>query len=49
MESLENWFEDFVDGKLINGEAVVGLDPIFYETINTTNRFHVFLTPKGDC
>jgi hypothetical protein len=49
MESPENWFEDFGNGKLINGEAVVRLDPIFYETINTQNGYHVFLTPKGDC
>ena len=49
MESAENWFEDFGGAKLINGQAVVQLDPIFAETVNTESEYHVFLTPRGDC
>jgi hypothetical protein len=49
VESAENWFEDFGSAELIHGRAIVKLDPIFAETVNTTDRYHVFLTPKGDC
>lgn len=49
MESPENWFEDFGKAQLTNGQAVVRLDPIFAETVNTESDYHIFLTPKGDC
>jgi hypothetical protein len=49
MESPENWFEDVGGSRLIGGRVVVKLDPIFAETVNTENEYHVFLTPKGDC
>jgi hypothetical protein len=49
MESPENWFEDFGSAKLMNGQIVVALDPIFVDTVNTAEPYHVFLTPNGDC
>ncbi|HET7208092.1 MAG TPA: hypothetical protein VFI95_16055 [Terriglobales bacterium] len=49
IEGPENWFEDAGSGKLTNGAAIVHLEPIFAETINTMMEYHVFLTPNGDC
>jgi len=49
VESPENWFEDFGSAKLVNGQGIVELDPIFAETVNTESEYHVFLTPRGDC
>jgi hypothetical protein len=49
VESAENWFEDFGEARLSQGQVIVKLDPIFAETVNTENDYHVFLTPKGDC
>jgi len=48
LESPENWFED-LGGQLIQGRAVVKIDPIFAETVNTEGEYRVFLTPKADC
>ncbi len=48
-ESPENWFEDFGTGELRNGEAVVAIEPIFAETVNLDEDYHVFVTPLGDC
>jgi hypothetical protein len=45
----ENWFEDAGSAQLSNGEAVVTLEQIFGQTVNTEMEYHVFLTPKGDC
>jgi hypothetical protein len=47
-ESPENWFEDFGIAHLIQGRAIVKLESIFAETV-TSDEYHVFLTPKGDC
>lgn len=49
VESPENWFEDFGSAKLMNGSAVVTLEPTFVQTVNTGFDYHVFLTPQGDC
>jgi len=49
MHSPENWFEDFGSGTLVNGSTTVALDPTFAATVDTTNEYHVFLTPNGDC
>jgi hypothetical protein len=49
MESPDNWFEDFGSGQLSGGAAVVKLDPVFAETVNSDVDYHVFLTPDGDC
>ncbi len=48
IQSPENWFEDFGSGTLTNGVATVTLDPTFAQTVNATNEYHVFLTPKGE-
>jgi len=49
MESPENWLEDFGSGQLSGGKAVIRLERIFGQTVNTEIEYHVFLTPKGDC
>jgi len=49
VESPENWFEDAGSSQLSNGEAVVNIEPVFGETVNTGVDYHVFLTPNGDC
>jgi len=49
MESPENWFEDLGGGQLTHGRALVKIDPIFAETVNTESEYLVFLTPKADC
>jgi hypothetical protein len=49
VESPESWFEDFGTGQLINGEAAITIEPIFAETVNLTEDYHVFVTPLGDC
>jgi hypothetical protein len=48
-ESPENWFEDFGTGQLVNGAAVITIEPVFAETVNLSEDYHVFLTPRGDC
>jgi hypothetical protein len=45
----ENWFEDAGSGQLSSGEAVINLEPLFGQTVNTEMEYHVFLTPNGDC
>ncbi len=49
VESPQNWFEDFGQATLDSGEAVVPVDPIFAQTVNLNDSYHVFLTPRGDC
>ncbi|MBN1889245.1 MAG: hypothetical protein JW850_14725 [Thermoflexales bacterium] len=49
VESPGVWFEDFGTAQLIDGEAVVTLEPVFAQTINLTETYHVYLTPLGDC
>jgi hypothetical protein len=48
VESPESWFEDFGEGKLKSGKAVVKLDRAFASLIRLGD-YHVFLTPRGDC
>jgi len=48
IESPEVWFEDFGGGELVNGESVVTFEPIFAQTVNLAETYHVFLTPVGD-
>ncbi len=47
VESTEVWFEDFGNARLQDGAAVVALDPLFAETVNTEVDYHVYLTPLG--
>ena len=49
VQSAGNWFEDFGEGRLSGGEAVVEIDPVFAQTVNLGGDYHVFLTPLGDC
>jgi hypothetical protein len=49
MESPEVWFEDFGSGRLMGGITTVQLDRKFAQTVNLAKRYHVFVTPKGDC
>jgi len=46
VESPEAWFEDFGEGKLVNGTAQVALDKTFTE-IAHTDSYQVFLTEYG--
>jgi hypothetical protein len=47
-ESPEVWFEDFGKGRLLNGKAVIQIDPLFAQTVNTSVEYHVFLTPQDE-
>lgn len=47
-ESPEVWFEDFGEGQLVDGKAVIQIDPLFAETVNTSVKYHVFLTPHEE-
>lgn len=47
IESPGVWFEDFGKARLVDGVAVVEIDPIFAETVNLEAGYHVFLTPVG--
>jgi len=49
-ESPENWFEDFGEGRLVNGRCHIELDPLFLETvtIDDGNPMKVFVTPNVD-
>ncbi|MBU0491092.1 MAG: hypothetical protein KKB13_04515 [Chloroflexi bacterium] len=49
VESPEVWIEDFGTAALVNGKAIVSIEPIFAETVNLEMDYHVFLTPLGDC
>lgn len=49
VQSAGNWFEDFGEGRLAGGEAVVEIDPVFAQTVSLDDQYHVFLTPLGDC
>ena len=50
-ESPEMWFEDIGNSKLMNGEAIVELDPLFIETvkIDSDHPLQVFIQENGDC
>jgi len=49
IEGPENWFEDAGTAQLVKGTAVVNLESVFGQTVNTALNYHVFLTPNGDC
>ncbi|OQA18024.1 MAG: hypothetical protein BWY63_02183 [Chloroflexi bacterium ADurb.Bin360] len=48
VESPEVWFEDFGTGQLVKGEATIYFDPIFAQTVNLTETYHIFLTPISE-
>jgi len=47
IESPGNWFEDFGVGQLVDGIAVIQIDPIFAQTVNLSQEYHVFTTPRN--
>lgn len=47
-ESTEVWFSDYGFGKLQNGFALVRIDPVFAETVNLNEPYHVFLQAYGN-
>jgi hypothetical protein len=49
VESPQVWIEDFGTASLVNGRAIVPIEPVFAETVNLESDYHVFLTPLGDC
>jgi hypothetical protein len=49
VESTGNWFEDFGSAELVDGQAVVTIEPIFGQTVNLEQPYQVFLTPQGNC
>lgn len=46
VESPEVWFEDFGAAALAAGEARIAFEPIFAETVNLGEGYHVYLTPE---
>jgi hypothetical protein len=50
-ESTEVWFEDFGEGQLKGGKALIELDPLFLETVTVDDRrpLKVFIQLKDDC
>ncbi len=49
MESPGVWFEDFGSAELVDGKAVIVLDPMFLETVTISEEhpMKVFVTPNG--
>ncbi len=47
-ESTEVWFTDYGFGKLQNGIAVVRIDPVFAQTVNLEEPYHVFVQVYGN-
>jgi hypothetical protein len=49
VESPQVLFEDVGSAQLLNGLAVVDIDPVFAQTVNLAQAYQVFVTPLGDC
>jgi hypothetical protein len=47
-ESSEVWFTDYGFGKLQNGVMSVPIDPLFAETVDLSEPYHVFVQVYGD-
>lgn len=47
-ESAEVWFTDYGFGNLVQGTAQIVIDPIFAQTVNLTEPYHVFVQVYGD-
>ena len=47
-ESTEIWFTDYGFGQLQDGLAVITIDPLFAQTVNLKEPYHVFLQPYGE-
>lgn len=42
-EATEVWFTDYGFGQLENGRASIAVDPLFAQTVNLDERYHVFV------
>ena len=47
-EATEVWFADYGFGQLVEGVAIISIDPIFAQTVNLDEPYHVFLQAYGD-
>ena len=47
-EATEVWFADYGFGKLQNGLAVIPIEPIFAQTVNLKEPYHVFIQVYGN-
>lgn len=47
-EASEVWFSDYGFGKLDGGVARVPIDPVFAQTVNLNESYHVFVQAYGD-
>lgn len=47
-EAAEVWFSDYGFGQLVDGVAIIEVDPIFAQTVNLEEPYHVFLQTYGD-
>jgi hypothetical protein len=47
-ESSEVWFSDYGFGQLQSGKAVITIDPLFAQTVNLAEPYHVFVQVYGD-
>lgn len=47
-ESTGVWFTDYGFGRLQNGVATIAIDPLFAQTVNLNEPYHVFVQPYGD-
>ena len=47
-ESTEVWFSDYGFNSLENGNTIITIDPLFAETVNLENPYHVFVQPYGN-
>ena len=46
-ESTEVWFTDYGFGTLESGTTTIVIDPIFAQTVNLDEPYHVFVEPYG--
>jgi len=47
-ESSEVWFADYGFGRVENGAVTITIDPLFAETVNLDEAYHVFLQAYDD-
>jgi hypothetical protein len=47
-EATEVWFADYGFGRLHNGRTTIQIDPLFAETVNLDEPYHVFVQAYGD-
>ena len=48
-EATEVWFNDYGFGELVDGVAIIEIDPIFAQTVNLDEPYHVFLASLWGC